>query len=307
MSSAANAPAISLSAIADDDGTFAIIAMDQRNTLRRMYKAVGVEATDEDMRSAKVAVAAALTPDATGILLDPTFGVPAVTEAGALASNCGLLVAAEPAERGNFNGEPRSSRLPEQDAQWVRDMGGQAVKFLVMMNPARAIGAGEPDLTEETLQVVRDVVEDCRKVGIPSVIENLVYPLPGSDKLTPEERETAIIESARLLTDLKPDLLKLEYPGSAAGCRKLADVVTVPWAVLSAGVDFSTFTDVLKVSCDEGGASGFIAGRSVWKEAIGLTGAEQKTFLDEVARPRLAACREAVAGRTRPWFDVAGA
>ena len=123
MSSAANAPAISLSAIADDDGTFAIIAMDQRNTLRRMYKAVGVEATDEDMRSAKVAVAAALTPDATGILLDPTYGVPAVTEAGALASNCGLLVAAEPAERGNFNGEPRSSRLPSRmrsgSATWV--------------------------------------------------------------------------------------------------------------------------------------------------------------------------------------------
>jgi tagatose-1,6-bisphosphate aldolase len=28
-----------LSAIADDDGVFAIIAMDQRNTLRRMFEA----------------------------------------------------------------------------------------------------------------------------------------------------------------------------------------------------------------------------------------------------------------------------
>jgi len=168
--STGTASAISLSAIADPDGTFAIIAMDQRNTLRRMFKAVGVDATDAQMREAKVAVAGALTPDATGILLDPTFGVPAVTEAGALAPTCGLLVAAEPAERGSFNGEPRPSRQVDQDAAWVKDMGGQAVKFLIMMNPARVTKAGEPALTEETLQVVRDVVADCRAVGIPSVI-----------------------------------------------------------------------------------------------------------------------------------------
>ena len=180
-------------------------------------------------------------------------------------------------------------------------MGGHAVKFLVMMNPARTIGAGEPDLTAETLQVVREVVEDCRAVGIPSVIENLIYALPGSEPMTLQQREDAIVESAVLLTELNPDLLKLEYPGSAAACRRLADVLTVPWAVLSAGVDFDTFTDVIRVSCDDGGASGFIAGRSVWKESIGLVGEERQTFLSEVAVPRLTNLREAIAGRARPW------
>ena len=38
-----------LADIADDNGTFAIIAMDQRNTLRRMFDAVGEEATPEVM------------------------------------------------------------------------------------------------------------------------------------------------------------------------------------------------------------------------------------------------------------------
>ena len=278
-----------LAAIADADGTLAIIAMDQRNTLRRMFTAVGVEATIDDLRQAKIDVAQHLTPHATGILLDPDFGVPAV------------LVAAEPSDRGTYNGEPRTHRIPEQNATWVRDMGGHAVKFLVMMNPARTIGAGEPDLTAETLQVVREVVEDCRAVGIPSVIENLIYALPGSEPMTLQQREDAIVESAVLLTELNPDLLKLEYPGSAAACRRLADVLTVPWAVLSAGVDFDTFTDVIRVSCDDGGASGFIAGRSVWKESIGLVGEERQTFLSEVAVPRLTNLREAIAGRARPW------
>ena len=43
-----------LADIADDNGTFAIIAMDQRNTLRRMFDAVGEEATPEVMAQAKV-------------------------------------------------------------------------------------------------------------------------------------------------------------------------------------------------------------------------------------------------------------
>lgn len=295
---------ITLSAIADDHGAFAIIAMDQRNTLRRMFASKDIEPTDADMRQAKIDVAAALTPFASGILLDPDFGVPAVRDAGALADSCGLLVAAEPAERGNYNGEPRPHRLPEQDAQWVRDMGGQAVKFLVQMNPLRTVKPGEPDLAAETVEVVRAVVEDCRAAGIPSVIENLIYQIPDTEPMSAAERADAIIASAEMLTTVQPDLLKLEYPGDAAGCRRLANVLTVPWAVLSAGVDFEIFTDVLRVSCDEGGASGFIAGRAVWKEAIGMNEEERSEFFANVAVPRLEACRAAIAGKTRPWFDV---
>ena len=84
------------------DGVFSIIAMDQRNTLRRMFSAVGIDATDDDLITSKTDVARALTPLASGILFDPTYGVPAVTGTGALAETCGLLVASEPAERGKL-------------------------------------------------------------------------------------------------------------------------------------------------------------------------------------------------------------
>ena len=65
----------SLDDIAAANRTFSIIAMDQRNTLRRMFTAVGREGTDEQLREAKVDVARALTPLASGLLSDPTFGV----------------------------------------------------------------------------------------------------------------------------------------------------------------------------------------------------------------------------------------
>jgi tagatose-1,6-bisphosphate aldolase len=303
-STTTTSPVRTLADIATPDGVFSIIAMDQRNTLRRMFSAVGIEATDEDLRQAKTDVARALSPLASGILFDPTYGVPAVTGNDALAESCGLLVASEPAERGTFGGEPITHRDPRLDSRWVLDLGGDANKFFAQLRADRpAPAAGEPDLVELCLQAVRDVVADCAATGVPSVIENLVYPLPDED-FTGRRREDAIIEAARALNEIDCDLLKLEYPGSPAACRRLAEVLDRPWAVLSAGVPFDEFTQVLRIAFDEGGASGFIAGRSVWRECLPLSGAERSSFLVDVARPRLEQLVAVAADRARPWNAV---
>ena len=293
-----------LADIAFDNGVFAIIAMDQRNTLRRMFKAVDIEASEEDLRTVKADVARALTPVASGMLLDPTYGVPAVTEAQALAPSCGLLVAAEPSSRDSYNGEPRTRRDPELNAGWVAAQGGDAVKFLVQLRADRPVPtADEPDLAREVLDVCREIITDCNSAGLPSVIENLVYALPG-ERLSGTAREHAIIDAATALDELDIDLLKLEYPGSPASCRRLADALHRPWAVLSAGVPFEAFSDVIKIAFEEGGASGFIAGRSIWREALPLSGVERQHFLDTVARPRLDALVAVANHRARPWTEA---
>ena len=294
-----------LADIASDDGVFAIIAMDQRNTLRRMFKALDIDASDHDLRAAKTDVARALTPAATGILLDPTYGVPAVTENQTLAPDCGLLVAAEPSIRDSYNGEPRTYRDPELNARWVAAQGGDAVKFLVQLRADRPNPKiGEPDLVREVLDVCREIIADCKSTGLPAVIENLVYELP-DEQLSGKAREDAIIHAATALDELDIDLLKLEYPGSPAACRRLADALHRPWAVLSAGVPFEQFSDVLKIAFDEGGASGFIAGRSIWREALPLNGVERQRFLDTVARPRLDDLVTVANQRAHPWTEAA--
>jgi sulfofructosephosphate aldolase len=149
---------------------------------------------------------------------------------------------------------------------------------------------------------VSEVVADCSEVGVPSVIENLVYPFEGED-FSGGRREDAIIEAACALNEIDCDLLKLEYPGSPAGCRRLAEVLDRPWAVLSAGVPFDDFTKVLRIAFDEGGASGFIAGRSVWREALPLTGIERQRYLSDVACPRLERLVAVAAERARPYTD----
>ena len=251
----------------------------------------------------KADTVAALSNTASAFLLDPTYGVPALaTSVG--GRRPGVLVAAEPSDRGNVNGEPRTHRDPALSAQWVVDQGGDAVKFLVQLRADRVAAPGEPDTAAEVLDVVRQVVADCREVGIPSVIENLIFPLAGEDAASPEQRANRIIEAAVLLDELKPDLIKLEYPGSPAACRRLAESLTVPWAVLSAGVAFDEFEHVLKISCDEGGTSGFIAGRSIWKEAVGLSRSEAQEFLSDVGQPRLEKLVQVIDGRARPFTEV---
>ncbi len=292
--------------IATGSHVFSIIAMDQRNTLRRMFTAAGLDATDDDLRAAKVDVARVLTPAATGLLSDPTYGVPAITKAEALAPGCGLLVAAEPQERRNYRGEPRTHRDPGLDAQWVLDQRGDVLKFFVQLRVDRpAPGNGEPDLVAETLTACAEVIDDCHAKGVPAVIENLVYTLP-DEELHGKAREDSIIEAARALNDLDSDLLKLEYPGSPAGCRRLAAVLSRPWAVLSAGVPFDQFTDILRIAFDDGGASGFIAGRSVWREAVGLAGHQREEFLTTVALPRLESLVTVAEQHARPWDEIGG-
>jgi tagatose 1,6-diphosphate aldolase/sulfofructosephosphate aldolase len=290
--------------IAAASHVFSIIAMDQRNTLRRMFTAVGFDASDDDLRTAKADVARVLTPAASGLLSDPTYGVPAITDAGALAPSCGLLVAAEPSERRTYQGEPRTHRDPALDAQWVLDQGGDALKFFLQLRADRpAPSPGQPDLAAEGLAVCEEIIRDCRVTGIPVVIENLVYARPGED-LDGRVREDAIIEAARALNDLDIDLLKLEYPGSPDGCRRLAGILGRPWAVLSAGVPFDQFTDIIRIAADEGGASGFIAGRSVWREVVSLSGQQRQEFLTTVALPRLERLIHVAEHSARPWTGV---
>jgi tagatose-1,6-bisphosphate aldolase len=304
MTPAAKVRTGTLDDIANDSHRFSIIAMDQRNTLRRMFTAVGLEASDEDLRTAKADVARALTPAATGLLSDPTYGVPAIAEANALAPSCGLLIAAEPSERRHFQGEPRTHRDPGLNAQWLLDQGGDAYKFFVQLRADRPAPApGEPDLVGETLAVCEEIIRDCRAAGVPVVIENLIYEIPG-EQLSGQAREDAIIESARALNDLDIDLLKLEYPGSAEGCRRLAAVLDRPWAVLSAGVPFDQFTEIIRIAAEDGGASGFIAGRSVWREVVSLAGRERQEFLTSVALPRLERLIEVAARSARPWTEA---
>src|SRR5690349_25044669 len=89
-----------LAALRRPSGAFAMLALDQRESLRTMIaggpRAADASApTDEDLIAFKVAATRALTPFASGVLLDVPLGLEPARMAGAIASGCGVLVAAD--------------------------------------------------------------------------------------------------------------------------------------------------------------------------------------------------------------------
>ena len=228
-------------------------------------------------------------------------------QAGALPADVGLLVAAEPPVRAQWNGEPRTAIDPERRAAYVVRNGGDALKFLVQWRPGRPREPGEPDLAAEALAAIGEVVEDCRRGRHPE------RDRAARGRGSPTSRRSAaaaagelVIQSATQMAAQRPDLLKLEWPGGAEGCRRVSDGARVGAVDAAVGGRRASRSSCERVRIAlDNGASGFIAGRAIWGEAVTLTGEARVAFLEATAVPRLAALCELLAQHGRSWREAA--
>ena len=84
------------SRLEDADGAFAMVAVDQRESLRVMLRSSAATPVDDEKLSAfKVAVARALSPHASALLVDVDYGVAPILAADALDPSCRLIVAVD--------------------------------------------------------------------------------------------------------------------------------------------------------------------------------------------------------------------
>jgi tagatose 1,6-diphosphate aldolase len=262
-------------------GALAVLAADQRVSLRRMFERAGGPSDARALLDFKRALVRQLAPAASAVLLDPEIALPDVVDGGLLPATAGLLVSLEVSGT-ELDGELASARLiPDFGAAGVRRMGGTAAKLLVRLRPDREDADGHNG------RIVRGVVSDCAEHDLLAVVEGLAHRLPDeSDAEFGRRRPQLIRDCAVLLEECGARYLKLEYPGSESACAAVTHAVGVPWAVLSAGVDHDVFTGQLR-DARAGGASGFISGRSIWKDAVGLAPAERDAFLAGEGRRRL--------------------
>ena len=267
--------------LSTENGALAVLAADQRVSLRGMFEQAGNGAAPADLRAFKRALVGALAPAASAVLLDPELALPDVVDQGLVPRQTGILVAVE-VSGDEPDGDRHPARLlPDFGAAGVRRMGGTAAKLLVRIRADREDGDGQ------NARIVRQVADDCAAHDLLAVVEGLVFRLVDETEEEYRRRRPDLIrDCAVLLEACGARYLKLEYPGSEAACRTITDAVRVPWALLSAGVDHATFTGQLRAA-RAGGASGFIAGRSIWKDAVGLPAAERDAFLGGEARRRL--------------------
>jgi sulfofructosephosphate aldolase len=245
-----------------------------------MLEAAGLSAGAEAQRTIKYDIVDTVGRDASAVLLDPDVSVRHIVENGALGPGVGLLVRME-ADGFETVGHLRRSRLIEGlGAAGARERSATAAKVMVFIRPDRE------DLDGYTAQLVRRALEDCAGEQLLCVIEAMTYRLEDETPAAFVARRGDLVrESAVFLEACGAKLLKLEYPGSPDACEAVSAAITTPWAVLSAGVDHEEFRDQLSASV-RGGAAGFIAGRSLWKESALMPARERRAFLEGTVRRR---------------------
>ena len=270
-----------LAQIADERGRLAVIAADHGDPLVEMLQAQGLPAGADAQRALKRDIVETVGTDASAVLLDPDVSVTHLVDEGALARDVGLIVRIEADGFGVADDGLRQSQLIEGlGAAGARERGATAAKVMVFLRPDRE------DLDGHAARMVRAALDDCRRHHLLCVIEAMTYRLDDESPETFAARRGELVrDSAVLLEACGAKLLKLEYPGAVAACEAVSSAISTPWAVLSAGVDHEAFCDQLTDSL-EGGAAGFIAGRSLWKECAGMAGEERRAFLDGTVRRR---------------------
>lgn len=291
-----------LDATSSPRGTFAVLALDHRQNLRKeLHPEDPSAATSDEMIDFKRTVVRSLAAIATGTLLDPEIGAAQSIADGSLPGGAGLIVALEAT---GYEGEPgaRISRLlPGWDVAKAKRLGASAAKLLVYYHPDAPNAADQERL-------VADLAADCRAQDLALFVEPLSFGLDGQ-ALTGEDRRRVVIETARRLTALGGDVLKAEFPYDASvddrarwveACAELDAASRLPWVLLSGGIDDATFETQVEIAC-RAGASGVLVGRSVWAAAAALPPAARTAWLDDEGVARLRRLAELVEETATSW------
>lgn len=321
-----------IDALADVHGVIAAAAMDQRGSLRTMIaqaRGNGRDATSEDLTQFKTAVARVLTRYASGILLDPEYGLPALAVKDPRA---GVLLAYErtgydPAVRGRL-----PALLPDWSVRRLIAAGAAAIKVLLYYD------ACEGDAVNTIKHAfIERIGAECVAHDVPFFLELVTYDdaIGDAQGLAYARAKPAHVTQA-MAEFTKPrygiDVLKVEVPvtlafvegtrayrGTAAYTREdalrlfreAAHVATKPFIYLSAGVSAEVFRETLELAAEAGVPyAGVLCGRAHWQDGVpayarGGTDA-LLAWLDDHGVKNITSLNAVVTQGASPWWTVYG-
>ncbi len=265
--------------ISSPRGVVCGLALDHRDSLRVAARRHGYPDDASSLRALKVELVRGLAPFTSVVLLDVELGLDAFTERGGTP----LVVPLE-AQGYESLGEGRiTTLLGDVDPARAAALGAVGCKLLLPYRPDLA------DTARRQEEMVAHVVAECRAADVLSIVEPIVYgEVP--------ELGAAVAETARRLTRLGPDLMKLQYPGTARLCELLTRACgAVPWVLLGGGTDEDTFLAQLRDAM-RGGARGYIVGRTAWDAALVEDDGELRRAVSERAAFLARAVQVAEAG-----------
>ncbi|HXW08740.1 MAG TPA: tagatose 1,6-diphosphate aldolase [Vicinamibacterales bacterium] len=283
-----------------DEGTFCILAIDHRDNLIAELQKHHTPVAYEDVVGFKTSVAR-LAEGATAVLIDPDYGARALINR-VIPGAVGTLA---PLEVTDYRPHP-SQRKPRFIPGWsvakLKRAGFAGAKLLLYYHP-------DADDARDKTSIVDRVVADCASEEVPLFLEPITYSPDPSRDLDNWQRREAVIAAARHFSRRGVAIMKMEFPLDVKAERneqvwadalaELNDACAVPWALLSAGVPYEVFVRQARLAC-QAGASGIIAGRAVWADAVALSGPDRERFLETEGRRRVDELRE-ICRTATPW------
>jgi tagatose 1,6-diphosphate aldolase len=318
---------------ADNRGVIAALAVDHRgNLLEAIARARGEQgqATAADMLTFKTAVTKMLTPLTSALLLDPEYGLDAITSR---TPGTGLLLAYEKSGY-DFHTKGRlPDLLPEWSVRRLVEAGAQAIKILLYYNPF-----DEAQINSVKQAYIERIGAECLGMDVPFFLEPLVY-----DDAIGDERGLAFARKkpdyvARAMEEFsKPrygvDILKVELPvnpsfvsgirafngeGTAYShqeaiehFRNTASATSLPFIYLSGGSSDEVFCAMLELAAEARVKySGILCGRATWQDAIPVYAnqgvAALESWLAERGRQNIQALNDVLARGATPWWEAYG-
>ncbi|GAA3913917.1 hypothetical protein GCM10022405_43750 [Gibbsiella dentisursi] len=272
--------------ICDAAGSMMVVACDQRGGMRTLLASTPEEQaqiSNDTLGKTKYDITRYLAAEAGCVLLDPLCAVPGIIDEGILPRNTGLLVGLDAS---GWETSPEGYRISTMvegvNARKVRELGATGGKIMIYLR------MDTPAANTANLATLREVIEDFAREDLFLVVEFLTYKLENESKEEFERKIPQLIqEGCKACIECGSKVLKIPYPGTEEACAKVTEICgDIPWAVLSAGVDHSTFLKQVDISL-RNGASGVIAGRSLWKDCISLDRNISKEKLSSIAVSRL--------------------
>jgi tagatose 1,6-diphosphate aldolase len=293
------------------DGPIFGVAVDQGSGLAvALRDARGADAHADDLFTFKRIVVETLSPEATTVLVDAALG------RGLLSSydpDCVRMLAYE-ADVYHIADEDRITRLPDDLS--VADYPGLGVpvlKFFLYYGPNDPV-----DLNRRKAELVARIGAECRAHGVTFLFEPIVYDraIPDGQSADFARAKPGLVRAATetfAAPGFDIDILKVEIPVSMPHLGSVTDTETaaafraaaeaagdIPLVYLSAGVTFDQFREALALSRKAGvRAKGFMCGRAIWSDAIGVFGAEGPAatarWMETIGRDRLRRLKEAIA------------
>ncbi len=317
-----------INACANDKGVINAAAMDQRGSLKKSIgKAMGHDATDDDLTNFKICVTEVLTPYASAILMDPEYGLPTLAHR---APGTGVLLAYE---KTGYDAATKG-RLPDLLDEWsVRrlvEAGANAIKILLYYN-----AFDDKKINVRKHAFIERIGAECKALDVPFFLEPLAY----DDNFDEKGLEFAKLKPkyvAAYMTEFSKDrygvdILKVEVPvnmkyvsgtkaynGSEAAYTKeeamklfkdASDSATKPFIYLSAGVSDDVFRETIELAGQSGSNfSGVLCGRATWQDGVAIFGSQGKDALIAWLKGRgvenIKALNEVVFKYAKPWTTI---